>query len=104
MKLPSDEDAEAWIVDREKKLPARLRRAIDWLRAPRRWWLRIPAGVLLMLGGVFSFLPVLGIWMLPLGALLMSQDVPWLKRVTVAVLMWIERQWNSFRRRRVRKS
>jgi hypothetical protein len=104
MKFPSDEEAERWIVEREQKLSPRARHALDWLRAPRRWWLRIPAGVLLMLGGVFSFLPVLGIWMLPLGALLLSQDIPWLKRATVAVLMPIERAWNRFRQRRVRKT
>lgn len=104
MKFPSDEEAERWIVGREKKLSPRTRRTIDWLRAPKRWWLRVPIGVLLMLGGVFSFLPVLGIWMLPLGALLLSQDIPWLKRATVAVMMPIEAAWNRFRSRRVRKS
>ena len=27
-------------------------------------------------GGIFQFLPVLGLWMLPLGLLLFAQDVP----------------------------
>lgn len=29
--------------------------------------LRLPLGLLLMVGGVLGFLPVLGFWMLPLG-------------------------------------
>lgn len=29
---------------------------------------RLPVGLLLMVGGVFGFLPVLGFWMIPLGA------------------------------------
>ena len=33
----------------------------------------------LIAGGIFSILPVLGLWMLPLGLALMSDDVPWLK-------------------------
>jgi hypothetical protein len=104
MKFPSADEAERWIVDREQKLSPRTRRRLDWLRSPKRWWLRIPIALLLMLGGVFSFLPILGLWMLPVGALLLSQDIPWLKRATVAVLMPTEAAWNRWRTRRVRKS
>ena len=35
---------------------------------------------LLIFGGIFSFLPVLGLWMLPLGLLLFAQDVPVLQK------------------------
>ena len=35
--------------------------------------------ILLILGGIFSILPVLGLWMLPLGLLLFAQDVPLLQ-------------------------
>ena len=34
-------------------------------------------GILLILGGLFGFLPILGFWMIPLGlALLSSESVP----------------------------
>ncbi|KZY32044.1 hypothetical protein A3731_22770 [Roseovarius sp. HI0049] len=36
---------------------------------------RLLAGVLLMIGGVFGFLPVLGFWMLPLGVAIAALDV-----------------------------
>ena len=42
--------------------------------------LRIPVGLALIVGGVFSFLPGLGLWMLPLGLLLLAVDVPVLRR------------------------
>ena len=42
--------------------------------------LRVPLGLLLCLGGALWFLPVLGLWMLPLGLLILSEDVPWLRR------------------------
>jgi hypothetical protein len=103
MKFPSTDEAERWMSQHEKKLPPRARRILAWLRSPRRWWLRIPLALLLMAGGVLSFLPILGLWMLPLGALLLSQDIPWLKRATVAVLMPLEAAWNRWRGRRVRK-
>jgi hypothetical protein len=50
-----------------------------WLRHPASRLVRIPVE-LLVLGGVFSILPGLGIWMLPLGLLLMASDVPFLRR------------------------
>ena len=46
-------------------------------------------GILLLIGGILSFLPVLGIWMLPAGAMLIGLDVPsWRRRL----LAWVDRQ------------
>ena len=42
---------------------------------------------------LFSFLPVLGLWMLPLGLLLFAQDVPPLQKPMAQGLGWIERKW-----------
>lgn len=85
------------------KLPDRLRRALDWLREPSRFWIRLVAAVLFMLGGVFAILPVLGLWMLPVGLALLSQDVPALKIPLEHSARWIERTWarlvHAWRRR-----
>ena len=51
----------------ERQLPASAARTLRWLRDPGSTWVRIPTGVLLIIGGLLSFLPILGIWMLPLG-------------------------------------
>jgi hypothetical protein len=40
---------------------------------------RIPLAILLIFGGIFSLLPVLGLWMLPLGLVLFAQDLPFLE-------------------------
>lgn len=37
------------------------------------------AALALIAGGMLSFLPILGIWMLPLGFALLSEDIPVLK-------------------------
>lgn len=37
-------------------------------------------GVLFLCGGVLWFLPILGIWMLPLGVAFIALDIPWSKR------------------------
>ncbi|CAO4165003.1 Transmembrane protein [Methylorubrum populi] len=87
-------------VDRAcRKLPERAQRAVQWLREPSRFALRLLASILLILGGIFSILPILGLWMLPLGLALLAQDVPALKVPMEKSARWIERQWRSWRGR-----
>ena len=79
-----------WIANR---LPEKGARFIRWLRQPSSRWVRIPLAFLLVVGGIFSFLPVLGLWMLPLGLMLIAQDVPFLQRQLANALGWAERKW-----------
>ena len=80
----------AWL---EARLSPRLAKFVGWLRKPSSRLVRIPLAVLLVVGGVFSFLPILGLWMLPLGLLLIAQDVPFLQAPLARMLGWIERKW-----------
>ncbi|MAZ16462.1 MAG: hypothetical protein CL535_09060 [Ahrensia sp.] len=41
---------------------------------------RIALGSALVIGGALGFLPVVGFWMLPLGLLVLAQDVPRIRR------------------------
>lgn len=77
---------------------------LSWIRRPSSRLIRIPLGVLLILGGVFSFLPVLGIWMLPLGLLLIALDLPFLQAPMNRVTLWGQRKWTNWRRSRRAKS
>jgi hypothetical protein len=58
---------------------------------------RLPLGIALMAGGVFSFLPILGLWMLPLGALLVGEDFPPLRRFTLHALGRVQHWWDTWR-------
>ena len=80
----------AWF---EGKLPAGPARFVNWLRRPSSRLVRLPLAALLIIGGIFSFLPILGLWMLPLGLLLFAQDVPILQPPLIRLLAWIERKW-----------
>ena len=80
-------------------LPARIRRCVVWLRRPGRIWLRVPLGALLILGGLLGFLPILGFWMLPLGALLLADDIPFLRRPTMRALGAAQGWWDRWRAR-----
>jgi hypothetical protein len=55
-------------------------------RYPR--WLRLGIGILLMLGGVLGFLPILGFWMFPLGLLVLSYDLPRIRRWRRRIEVW----------------
>jgi hypothetical protein len=86
---PDDEPRVERLLD---LLPNRVRSAARWLRRPSSRWVRIPAGLLLMGGSLLSILPLFGLWMLPLGLLLLSEDVPSLRRLRRRVLDWLERR------------
>jgi hypothetical protein len=76
---------------------------LGWIRRPSSRLVRIPLGLLLIFGGIFSFLPILGIWMLPLGLLLLALDLPFLQGPLNRLILWGERRWTVWRRSR-RKS
>lgn len=75
-------------------------RAIAWLRRRESRLYRIPIGILLVFGGIFSFLPVLGIWMLPLGLLLLALDLPFLQSPVNWSILRGQRWFTGWRRRR----
>ncbi|WP_025035572.1 hypothetical protein [Bradyrhizobium sp. DOA9] len=79
----------AKLVDR---LPPRMGDTVTYLLKPSSRWVRIPSGALLVVGGVLAVLPVLGVWMLPLGLALLAEDVPALRSSRSKVFDWIERR------------
>ncbi len=70
------------------RLPVRWGAAVRWLRQPSTRWARIPAGFLFIFGGCLFILPILGIWMIPLGLLLLAEDMPPLRRLRDRTLDW----------------
>lgn len=73
---------------------------LGWIRRPSSRFVRIPLGILLIVGGIFSFLPVLGIWMLPLGLFLIALDLPLLQGPINRLTFWAQRKWQNWRRSR----
>lgn len=76
---------------------------LSWIRQPSARLIRIPLGILLILGGIFSFLPVLGIWMLPLGLFLIAIDLPFLQGPINRTSFWVQRKWVNWQRARKAK-
>ena len=79
------------------QLPESVGAFLRWLKTPSSRWVRVPLALLLIVGGVVGFLPVLGFWMIPLGLLLLAQDVPFLQGPILRLLTWLERKWIKWR-------
>ena len=58
------------------------------IRLPRSQIARIIIGLLLIVGGILGFLPVLGFWMIPLGLLVLSIDLPFVRRWRRKLTLW----------------
>jgi hypothetical protein len=63
------------------------------LPLPRSRILRILIGILLIIGGLFAFLPILGFWMIPLGLLVLSIDIPRVRRWRRRFAVWFHRRY-----------
>ncbi len=64
--------------------------------------LRVPLAVLLLVGGVLSFLPFLGLWMIPLGLMVLAIDIPVLQPIVSTGMIRMRRRWQLWRRRRAK--
>lgn len=64
---------------------------------------RLPLAFMFILGGCLSFLPVLGIWMLPLGIMLLAVDVPFIRPTVSANSIRGRRRLSVFWRERIRR-
>jgi purine-cytosine permease-like protein len=78
---------------------ARVKLAGRTLHLPRSRLARLILGCLLIILGLFGFLPILGFWMVPVGLVVLSVDLHWVRRwrrrSEVAILRW----WRARRRR-----
>jgi hypothetical protein len=74
-----------------ERLPGAARTASRWLRRPQARWARLPAGLLLIVGGFLFVLPVFGLWMQPLGVILLADDIAAFRQLRERMLDMIER-------------
>jgi len=81
----------------ESELPDRLARAVGWVRAPERWWLRVTLGILCLVAGSLWFLPVVGLEFIPIGLLLLAQDIPFLQRPVARSILWLVQKYRDVR-------
>lgn len=79
----------------ERPQPRRIEIFGRELPLPQSRGLRIAIGVLLIVGGILGFLPVLGFWMVPLGLLVLSYEFAVVRNWRRRLALW----WHAKRRR-----
>jgi hypothetical protein len=72
------------------------RRALHALRHGPLRYVRIPLAILLTLGGFLAVLPVFGLWMIPLGLILLAIDIPLLRPAVSAAIVRLRRRWRRW--------
>jgi hypothetical protein len=87
----------------EQEAPGFLTGAICWMRKPQARMVRLPLGILCIVGGFLWFLPVVGIELLPIGLLLVAQDVPFLRGPVARMTLYLLDQWTHLRKWWARK-
>ena len=65
------------------------------VRLPRSRAARIGLGVALLAGGMLFFLPVLGLWMVPLGLVILSGEFAAIRRLRRRLALWWGRRNRS---------
>ncbi|MBO6503857.1 MAG: hypothetical protein JJ850_17950 [Kordiimonadaceae bacterium] len=64
---------------------------------------RVIVGILLIIGGILGFLPVLGFWMIPLGFVVLSVDFPFIRRRRRRAEVKLGRWWRTQKQKRANK-
>jgi hypothetical protein len=90
---PSDPDLEEQVERLAARLPRRLAQFVRWLRRPSSRFVRMPAAILLILIGLVGVFPIVGLSLIPLGLVLVAQDIPALRPPIARMLAWIERKF-----------
>lgn len=61
--------------------------------------MRIPLGLLFIVCAMFWFMPIIGIELLPVGLLLLSQDIPILRKPTARLIVFGVGLWRKLKMR-----
>ena len=72
---------------------------LKWVIKPEAFIFRIPLAILFMLGGLISFLPILGIWMFSLGLILLAIDIVVLRVPLARFLIRVHRLFQKIIRK-----
>jgi uncharacterized protein (DUF2062 family) len=102
------------LTDTTRKHEYRLRRQVSAMtrKAPwseryvepmmqgKLWILRLPVALFLIVGSFLAVLPFFGLWMLPLGLLLLAVDVPVLRPTVSAAIIRVRRRLGRWMRPR----
>jgi hypothetical protein len=86
-----DSTPESVTGEHHPKVPPKVGFGRFKVKLPHSKLWRIALGVALLLGSLFWFLPLLGLWMLPLGIMVLAVDIPAAQRLS----KWSVKKWQE---------
>jgi len=85
------------VDDLKREVPGKAQRFIDWARSDKARWIRIPLALLLIAVGILiPYMPIVGVEDVLLGLLLLSYDIPFMRKPMAAFLEWVVGLWRRF--------
>ena len=94
--MKKDEMDEAY-AGLEREVPKWMVRPIRWLHSSRSRLYRIPIGLLLIACGIVGFLPIIGYEFIPIGILVLAQDIPFLRRPAGKLILSLLEKWRKLK-------
>jgi len=86
------------VEDLKEEVPGKARRFLDWVRSDKARWLRIPLALLLIAVGLtVPYLPIVGLEDVLIGLLLLSYDIPFLRKPMAAFIEWCVKIWRRLK-------
>lgn len=83
----------------EREAPHWMVRHIRWLHSPKSRKYRIPLGLFLIACGTVGFLPIVGYEFIPLGLLVLAQDIRCLRKPVGKMVLWLLSKWVKIKKR-----
>ena len=100
----SKEKLDQAVDELESEVPGKAKRFIEWARSDRARIVRIPLALTLIAVGLIApYLPVVGIEDVPIGLLLLSYDVPFLRKPMARFVTAMVRRYRRVKERWRRK-
>ena len=98
MKNDGKQQLDHAVDDLKHEVPGKGKRFIEWARSDRARWVRIPVALALITVGIVApWLPVVGVEDVPVGLLLLSYDIPFLRKPMAAFIEWLIGLWRRFK-------
>jgi hypothetical protein len=86
--MPPEPERKHGPPTRRERIISAIRRTVGWAEQKLPRGVRSVLGLILIVAGVFGFLPILGFWMIPMGLALIALDIPPLRR---RLFDWLEK-------------
>ena len=82
----------------EREAPRWMSKHIRWLHSPKSRKFRLPIGIFLIACGLVGFLPIVGYEFIPVGLLVIAQDIPFMRKPMGKFVLWLLDKWRAIKK------